>query len=144
MFYTDKVLFIHPVRVGGTWLTDWAVKNLPAVSVDRHYLKHANRPRLQEIHPDFGRLEAFTIVRDEEERFRSYLRLCREFDLTAPRDWTEGWEGIVRASRELSEVEFRRGYFPRMAGYLQGVARRFPFEPGLVSCVEWLRAMHGV
>ena len=144
MFYTSKVLFIHPVRCGGTWLTRWATSNLPSVSTDLHHLKHAARPELIRAVPALARPQAFTVLRPEDERFASYLRLCRGFDLAAPKDWTDEWERVVRSSTSLPEDEFRANHFRPMGEYATADVWILPYEPGLVSCRAWLRRFHGL
>lgn len=137
MFYANRVLFVHPVRCGGTWLTEWAIRHLYA-SADFHYLKHATRRELLAVLPQLEPLAAFTIVRDEEERFQSYLAHCRAFDLAKPAlDWTTQWEEIARDSHSLSAAEFRRKHFRPIRDYLEPGVRAFSYSD-LREVVRWL------
>lgn len=142
MFWSAKVIFVHPPRTGGTFLTEWAQKNLPWCSVDWYYLKHATRPEILQIIPQMAGLQAFTIKRDDDVRFESWLRHCRTFDIQEASDWTEEWRQIVDASRVLSDAEFRQWYFRPMTDYLGTDIKVFDYEPDLANVIEWLQHIH--
>jgi hypothetical protein len=143
VFYTNRVLFLHPVRCGGTWLTEWARLNLYA-SGDVHHLKHATRDELAARIPQLATLEAFTIVRDDEERFESFCRVTRNFNLARrPIDWTPEWERIALDFHELPSEEFRRRYFRPTSDYLTPGVRAFSYSPDLEEVTTWLASNAG-
>lgn len=142
MFYTSRVLFVHAPRTGGEWLTRWAKSRLGEVAYDGYFLKHATHPELVRAVPELADLQAFTIVRDEEARFASWLRLFQEWRPDAPPTFTPQCETIARDAHRLSEAEWRRWYFTPNAAYRTPGVRVFPYEPDLAACVSWLRSLH--
>lgn len=142
MFFTNRVVFIHAPRTGGTWLTRWAAANLPHVSICLHWGKHDTLGEFLARYPEASGLAAFTVLRDEEERFASWVRLCRGWVPDEPPTHTPQWAEVVRACRGDLEA-FRRDHFAPMGRFLPG-ATAFPFEPGLGRCVDWLRRVHGL
>lgn len=108
MFWTEKVLFIHPPRVGGDWLTRWALRHLKASEI--YKLKHATKDEILVKLPDLASHVSFTIARDEDDRKRSWKRLTgldgpltvKEFgevDLTFPYE-----RDLVTCVRWLTEI----------------------------------------
>ncbi len=144
MFYTNRVLFVHVPRTGGTWLTRWALEHLPtgAVSVDVHYHKHDSHSALLHRTPELRGLAAFTIVRDEDERRASYYKLAREFVPLDPPTHVPDWERIVEAGQTLGIDEFSLTWFPTFGFYVSPTVRLFPFEPELKTLTRWLLEMH--
>jgi tellurite resistance-related uncharacterized protein len=144
MWYTNKVLFVHAPRTGGDWLTRWACSNLPAVSVDLHWLKHLTRAELLARIPELAGLVAFTIFRDEAERVASFVRHCRGFTPTDPPSHTHQWADLVAASLTLPEPEFVARYVVPGTAYRGDDVREFVFATDLPGCVAWLMAVHGL
>jgi hypothetical protein len=137
VFYSNRVLFVHPPRCGGTWLTEWAIRHLYA-SADFHFLKHATRSEVVRAIPETARLQAFTIIRDEWERFDSFLAHCRAFDPSRDaRDWTPEWAEICQQAHALTDTEFRRRYFRPMQDYLEPEVVGFSFDD-MRGIVRWL------
>lgn len=143
-FWTNRVVFVHIPRTGGDWLTAWAARHLHA-SVARHWLKHEPREALVGRVPELAGLEAFTVVRDEDARFASFLAHCRGFDLEAAvRTWTPEWGETVRAARDGPPDRFLAERFaPAVYWTWDPAVRAFPFEPDLTACRAWLWAAHG-
>lgn len=135
MFYTHKVVFVHVPRTGGTWLTNWARDHLEA-SIDCHHLKHAS---LQEIHraiPGTIGLEPFCIDRPRDDRLRSYYDLLQIAD-----PWTENWNNIIKAVRQMSYEQFLESRYVPM-DTPDDVHLKFPYEKPLQNVLEWLKLVH--
>lgn len=137
MFYTNKVLFIHVPRTGGSWLTDWAAAYLEA-SVDRHHLKHASMETIHQLIPQTRKLEVFCINRSRDERLQSYYKLT-----SGPvKAWTEGWNRLTKAIREMTYEEFLASPYVPM-DTPQNVHLQFPYEKPHQNVLEWLKVIHG-
>ncbi len=144
MFYTNRVLFVHVPRTGGTWLTRWALEHLPAgaVSVDVHYHKHDSHQALLHRTPELRGLAAFTISRDEDERRVSYYRHARYFVPLNPPTHLPSWDEITESGRTLDFEGFCQKWFLASGCYVTPAVRWFPFERDLKTLTQWLLEMH--
>lgn len=124
---------------------EWAENNLRPICYDCHYLKHVQYKKIITFHPDFVKLIPFTIIRKEEDRLRSYINLCKNFDLSRKKVWTDEWEGIVIASKTWELDKFQKRYFEPTAYFIEGSEGRlvtFPYEVGHKKCTDWLLKIH--
>jgi len=140
MFYTNRVLFIHQVRTGGTWLTDWAASHLGA-SVDRHFLKHVPLAQIWQAIPRTRDLISFTVRRNIDDVSRSYHRLACDHALG--RDCTNEWREVCVAIRSMSYAEYlASSYAPSRLGPYDDIQTLFWYTRPLANVVAWLEQVH--
>lgn len=118
MFYSNRVLFLHRPRTGGTALTRWAQDNLNA-SADFHFLFHAGHQQLTELLPGLAELIPFTIDRPFDER----LRIIQEEAVKVGGDP----DSIILTDPDVPEN-----------------AIRFDYENPHRRVIEWLELMHDI
>lgn len=143
MFYTNLVVFVHIPRTGGDHLTKWAQERM-AISVDQHYLKHANYAAICEAIPQIGQLVPFTIVRDFEARSRSLYAHCRrieEFHFA-----TAEWRAFCLTAKGMTFEQFMQsGLILDDREYLtQDGLVQFNYEPDLLEVKRWLLQTHSL
>lgn len=150
MFYTNKVVFVHVPRTGGTVIADWAYRTLNA-SVDNHFLKHASYGRLIEEIPELGALEAFSISRDTTSILQSYY--CHAVSFGGNHSCygvaslvTNEWVAECNRLRGMSFNEYEQSGCTIMSQpyYEVGQVREFTYENPHVAVFQWLRDVHGL
>lgn len=142
MFYTNKVLFVHIPRTGGTWLTKWAHDTFDA-SVDVHHCKHATLEQLYMLIPDLEALTPFTIVRESSDVLWSYYDMAiHEEDYSL---CTKQWEEETNRLRAMTFEEYLHGGDHVLSHpYYERPIKEFAYEKPHRAVCEWLLEVHGV
>ena len=140
MFYTNRVLFVHVPRCGGSWLTEHARQSY-AASYDIHYLKHAPLERIWESIPETQQLIPFAIARDKQDSEMAWWTA-----LVAAADdsfATDEWKQYIQQTTEAGRDAFMAGYNnPFQHEYYKHPIMLFPYEYPLVAVVAWLEKQH--
>lgn len=114
MYWSDRLIFIHVPRTGGTLLTD-AFGSLPNVSKDVWAHRHARASTAREITGCMG-ARMIAVYRSDEDIARSFYEHCQDEDSC---DGMDPWTQIRDATRAMTFDDFVRcGPCPTMGWYV--------------------------
>jgi hypothetical protein len=142
MFYTNKVLFIHIPRTGGTWLTEFAHRMFDA-SLDVHHLKHASLEDVYAAIPGTSSLEPFAITRDPRDIAMSFYSLALSSNGGDASLCTPQWLEVVEAVSRMTLEEFMESDLnPARRQYYETPVREFRYEMPMKEVIRWLIDVH--